>query len=154
MLQNPYGIPIPVTFTLQVIDDAGIEGVHIVTVVVQPTSSPVLDMTITQNATDPMAGRRNAGRHRHRRQGTARVVAGDDRHQHVRRLPDVHRGTIRSRRRRSASTRGPGIAIRANVRFQYGGTDLNDGLLVERTLCRDYNLPVLGQAHGERARRR
>ena len=55
VLQNPYGVPIPVTFALQVTDDAGVESVHIVTVVVQPTSSPVLDMTITQNATDPMA---------------------------------------------------------------------------------------------------
>ena len=145
VLQNPYGIPIPVTFALQVIDDAGIEGVHIVTVVVQPTSSPVLDMTITQNATDPMAV------------DVTPVVTGiADKEQHAWLLATTGTNAFDVFRTFTADDplktqtirvpRGPGIAIRANVRFQYGGTDLNDGLLVARTLCRDYNLPVLGQA--------
>ena len=145
VLQNPYGVPIPVTFALQVIDDAGIEGVHIVTVVVQPTSSPVLDMTITQNATDPMAV------------DVTPVVTGiADKEQHAWLLATTGTNAFDVFRTFTADDplktqtirvpRGPGIAIRANVRFQYGGTDLNDGLLVARTLCRDYNLPVLGQA--------
>ena len=144
VLDNPYGVPLPVTFGLTVTDDAGLQSVHLVTVVVQPTSSPILDLVIAQNPDDPMAI------------DVTPVVTGLAKgEQHPWLLATTGTGVFDFFRTFEATDplktqtiripRGPGVAMRANFKFQYGGAELNDGPLVERTLCRDVDLPVLAQ---------
>ena len=129
-----------------VTDGIGRQSVQVVTIVVQPTFNPVLDMTITQNATDPMSMNVTpsvagvAGAHpwmlTTTGTGAADVVHtfGDD--------SALKTDKIKIQR-------NAGVAMTATFGFQYGGNDLNDPTF-EQTLCRDVALPVLTQSQANK----
>ena len=120
VLTNPFGFPIPVTFAMGVTDSAGLVSVQIVTVVVLPTFDPVLDVAAVQSPSNPMVMNLTpsvtgvAGRH-----PWVLATTGTGFSDVFLSFPD----TVLLESQRILVQRGPGVAVTANVKFQYGDAD-------------------------------